>query len=515
MAATASIADGAAAPMAQRSAILPHQRRWITLFLICSALMNMIDTTIANVALPQMQGTTGASREEITWVLTSYIVSMAIAIPLGGWLSARFSRKTVLLGSIACFTLFSVLCGISNTVEELVLFRMCQGFSGAALAPIVQSVLLDIYPREEHGTAMAYFSFAGVTGPLVGPMLGGWLTANFSWGWVFLVNLPVGVIAFFGLAATMPRLAGIPRGQFDFASFGLLATGVAALQLMLDRGGILDWFDSPEIRIEALVSIATLGGFLWISARRASPFFPRALLLDRNFMGGTLVAIAYSALTFSSMAMLPEMLAQLYGHPVLQIGFVMAPRGAGTLISTILAPMLVRRVDGVVLIAAGLALTAYSTLQLSWLTLDADDNLIMVSGFLQGIGGALMWVPMSVLSYSTLATGLRNDGAVLQTLLRYLASAAGIAAVQSIIIHASAESHAELAAMVNWQALPGVMREALGTTSAAPVLSTVNAEVTRQATMVAYTATFRDMALLNFAMLPLLLLLRRRGPGRN
>jgi len=492
----------------------PRQRAWATLFLLTGAVMNMIDTTIANVALPQMQGTTGASREEITWVLTSYIIAMAVATPLGGWLGARFSRKTVLISAIAGFTACSFLCGVATTVEELVAFRVLQGLSGAPIVPIIQAVMLDIYPPKEHGKSMALFSLAGIAGPLVGPVLGGWLTANYSWGWVFLVNLPVGMIAILGLSATMRDTAG-SDARFDLTSYGMLALAVATFQLMLDRGGILDWFDSTEIRVEAVVAAASLAGFIIISMGRARPLIPRRVLLDRNFIGGTVLSILSQGSIFAVMALLPELLAQLYGYPALQIGIIMAPRGAGTLMAALVAPMMVTRFGPTRLMVAGVLMLAAGGYILSWLTLDASATLIVVSGAVQGAGSCLLWVPMTLVIYRTIPPDLRSQAAGFNTLARYMASAVGITAIQTYTIRLAGESHAQFVDRLQLQNLPSTMNEAIATggSSAAQALSAVNAEVTRQATMAAYVDVFAMMSVGMLLMLPMLLLLRRPRPG--
>jgi len=511
LAATARTAGATQRPVGISGAYTRSQRAWTTVFVMCSAIMNMLDTTIANVALPQMQGTTGASREEITWVLTSYIVALAIATPLTGWLTSRYSHKSVLLTAIGLFTVFSVLCGISTTVEELVLFRIFQGFSGAVLVPLTQSTLLDIYPPEEAGKAMAYFGLAGVTGPLVGPLLGGWLTTNFSWGWVFLVNLPIGVIAFIGVATNMHDEPADGAMPFDYFSYGLLATAVAALQLMLDRGAMVDWFESTETVIYAVVSAGATAAFVVVSATRDRPLVPRRLLVDRNFITGTAVGMTSQAVIYATMAMIPDLLAHLYDFPALDIGLTMAPRGGGTIVVMITAPWLMRRFGNLPVMVCGLVLIAISSLPMSWMTLDADRTLMIVSGVLQGLGSSMMWVPMAVLTFATIPVDMRAEAAAFHTLLRYLGAAVGISGVQTLTLHNAVVSHAELVSKVNLQNLPAPLREAMADGRAPQVLATVNTELTRQAAMVAYTNSFWFLSLATLALLPMLLVLRSSG----
>ncbi|HEX8058555.1 MAG TPA: DHA2 family efflux MFS transporter permease subunit, partial [Novosphingobium sp.] len=267
----------------------PGQRRLIVIFSMAAAIMNQIDTTIANVALPHMQGTTSASREQIAWVLTSYIIALAIATPLTGWLAGRFGRRRLMLWSIVGFTAASLLCGIASNLDELVLFRLLQGAAGSALVPMSQATLLDIHPPEEHGKAMAVFGLAAIMGPLAGPVLGGWLTENFSWHWVFLINLPIGLFAFIGLSAVMPDAHDEEKRRFDLLGFALLATAIGMFQLMMDRGQLQDWFQSTEIWIEATISGLALFLFIVHVLTAEHPFIRLAIFADRNYVISTLI----------------------------------------------------------------------------------------------------------------------------------------------------------------------------------------------------------------------------------
>ena len=237
-------------------------RAWVTVSVMLTTIMQAVDTTIANVALPHMQGTMGTTQEQISWVLTSYIVAAAIFMPLTGFMSARVGRKRVFMVSVAGFTLASMLCGAAQSLPQIVLFRLLQGIFGACLVPLSQSVLLDAYPRERHGWAMAIWGMGVMVGPIVGPSLGGWLTEYYSWRWVFYINLPLGLLAWFGLATYVKETPVDPNRQFDWLGFVLLSTGIAALQLMLDRGQSQDWFHSPEVVIEAM--IVCFGLYLWV-----------------------------------------------------------------------------------------------------------------------------------------------------------------------------------------------------------------------------------------------------------
>lgn len=504
----ASPQAGAAATDSGDEPYSPAQRRWATVFLMAAAIMNLLDTTIANVALPQIQGTTGATREEVTWVLTSFVIALAIGMPISGWLTARFSRKRVLLGAIAGFTLFSFLCGIATTIEELVVFRIFQGLFGSPVVPLVQTTLLAIFPREEHGKAMAIFGIAGIGGPLIGPMLGGWLTSSFSWGWVFLVNVPVGIASMVGLAATLrPARSATPR-PFDFLSFALLAIALAAFQLMLDRGSILDWFDSDEILAEAAVAALAFGGFIWISAKRKNPFIPPRIVTDRNFVVGTGLGFLAAGTTMATMAMLPDLLAQYFGWPIEEIGMVMTPRGLATLVMTPFLPALVRRFSLLHLMMASFFLMGVSSLQLSTLSLEADGSVIALSGFVQGIGASLLWTPMALLTFTSIPQDLRDDAAGLHALLRTLGTAIGISILQTITLRDAVAAHEGLAGSLQMQNLPQALREMAANGALAPMLSAVNAEVTRQAAMISYVDSFWMMFVVQLLAVPVVLFLR-------
>src|SRR5579864_1548282 len=254
----------------------------ITAAMILATLMITIDSTIANVALPHIQGSVSASQDQITWVLTSYIIAAAIMTPLSGWLSQRVGRKLTFLVSIAGFTLASMACGMAQSLGEIVVFRLIQGLCGAALIPLSQAVVLDIYPPSQVGQVMAIWGAGAILGPIFGPVLGGWLTDNFTWRWVFFINLPIGILAFAAVWIFMRRDRGGEARPFDFLGFGALVLFIGSLQLMLDRGPTVDWFSSPEIWTEAFLAVIGLWLFIVQTLTAKHPFFDRALALDRN-----------------------------------------------------------------------------------------------------------------------------------------------------------------------------------------------------------------------------------------
>lgn len=475
---------------------------------MAAAVMNQVDTTIANVALPHMQGTTSASREQITWVLTSYIVAAAITTPLTGWLAGKIGRKRLMLGSIIGFTLASGLCGISVNLEELIAFRLLQGMFGSALVPMSQATLLDIYPEEEHGQAMAIFGLAAILGPLAGPLLGGWLTQAFSWHWVFLVNLPIGLLAFFGISTFMTETRAENHRRFDLLGFALLAVAIGAFQLMLDRGQLQDWFDSTEICIEAAIAAAALFMVVVHVSTVKHPFVSLAIFTDRNYVLSTIIGFFLGVSIYSVLALLPPMLSELMGHPIVLIGLVTAPRGFGTLFANLFMGRVIGRIDNRLLVFAGLMICAGSSYQLSRFSLQADDWLVISSGFLQGLGASMVFVPLSTMAFATLKTTFRNEGAALNTLIRNLGASVGIALVQTMTIRDTAAAQSRLTEGVRPDNPVIGFRLPDLDFSLPSGLSGIEGEIVRQAMMVGYVDSFRALFVLAAFSAPLVFFLK-------
>jgi len=349
-------------------------RGLITVSIMLATIMQALDTTIANVALPHMQGSLQSSQDQISWVLTSYIVAAAIATPITGWLCGQWGRRKVFLAAVVGFTVASALCGIAGTLWEIVLARLLQGLFGAALVPLSQAVLLDINPRERVGQAMAIWGAGIMVGPILGPMLGGWLTENADWRWVFFINLPVGMLAFFGIARFLPESR--PAGErLDVFGFATLSLAIGLLQLFLDRGEQLDWFSSTEICLEAAGCAVALAFFIahtWTTD--GVSFLNRGLLRDRNFVIGVMFAFIVGMILFATMALLPTLLQGLLGYPVVFTGLAMAPRGIGTMLAMIVVGRLVQRIDVRLIMAVGFALTGISLYEMTGMTLDMDSR---------------------------------------------------------------------------------------------------------------------------------------------
>ncbi len=488
-------------------------RRFITASVMAATVMNSLDSTIANVALPHMQGSVSASADQITWVLTSYIVAAAIMTPLTGWLAGRFGRKRLMLWSIVGFTIASGLCGIATSLGELVGFRLLQGVFGAALVPMSQAILLDINRPEDHGSAMSIWGMGAILGPIVGPALGGWLTDNYDWRWVFFINLPIGVLAFAGLYVFLSETKAAARVKLDLFGFMMLALAIASFQVMLDRGQQLDWFSSLEITIEAALAAFFLYLFIVHTLTAKRPFIDLALFRDRNFVASSVLGFFLGVLIFSVLALLPPMLEGLMGYPVVLTGLVTAPRGLGTMISMITVGQLIKRVDPRILIGTGLAVAAYSTYTMSGFSLGMDENLIVTTGFIQGIGTGLVFVPLSTIAFATLDSRLRNEGAAMFTLIRNIGSAIGISVLQFMTVRNGATVHARLVETVRPDNPAMIAAHPDFDFAALDSLARLNGEITRQASMVSYIDAFYALFVVTLVTAPLILLMRPPRKG--
>jgi len=478
----------------------------------CASFLQALDTTIANVALPHIRGTVSATPEQITWVLTSYIVASAIMIPLSGWLADHYGRKKVLVLSVLGFTLSSALCGMAQSLEQIVLFRLLQGLSGAALIPQSMAVLLDINPPERHGRAMAAWGTAVVFGPVIGPVLGGWLTDNYSWRWVFYINVPVGILAAVGLMSYM-RETKLRASNFDFFGFVTLSLFIGSLQIMLDRGQLQDWFSSTEICLEAALAAVSFYLFAVHAATFKAPFVSLSLFMDRNFAASSVLIFVIGVVMFATLALLPPLLQELMHYPVSTSGLVTAPRGVGTLISMVLVGRLVTRVDARLLVGGGFALTAVAMWIMCSFSPLMGYGLVIWSGLLQGLGLGITWVPLSTVSFTTLDPRLRSMGTSMFNLLRNIGSSIGIATVQALWTRNTQIMHAQLAEHITpYGALHVPPPYSL---SSSHGVAALNAAVTRQAEMIAYNDNFKLMLIITLAVIPLAFLLQTRGVSQG
>jgi DHA2 family multidrug resistance protein len=483
----------------------------VTLCVILATLMQALDTTIANVALPYMQGSVSASQDQIDWVLTSYIVAAAIMTPPTGFLAGRFGIKRLFLASVAGFTVASMLCGMAQSLVQIVLFRVLQGAFGAALVPLSQSVLFSVYPRERQGFAMALFGVGVMVGPVLGPVLGGWLTENYSWRYVFYINLPIGILGMIGMIIFLPDTPRREGDKLDWFGFATLSIAIGALQVMLDRGEIKDWFSSGEIIIEAIVAASAFYLFIVHTFTAEKPFVRPDLFRDRNFAAGVVFVSIVGLTYYSSLALQPPYLQELMNYPVVTAGLVMGPRGVGTMASMLIVGRLVGRVDTRILLGIGLGLTAWSFSAMTGWTPDVPESSIIGVGIVQGVGLGFLFVPLSAATLSTLSAEQRTEGAGFYNLSRNIGSSVGISVVNALLTRNTQVNHASIASHVTavnhafdnpsiahfWDPLTAAGRAAL------------DSVITEQAQIIAYIDDYKLLMIATLAVFPLLLVFRR------
>jgi MFS transporter, DHA2 family, multidrug resistance protein len=486
----------------------------ITACVILATLMQALDTTIANVALPYMQGSVSASQDQIDWVLTSYIVAAAIMTPPTGFLAGRFGIRRLFMVSIGGFTAISMLCGMAQSLDQIVLFRLMQGAFGAALVPLSQTVLFNVYPRERHGFAMALFGVGVMVGPILGPILGGWLTQNYSWRWVFYINLPIGILGLIGISMFLPETKRSEE-KLDWFGFGTLSVSLGALQVMLDRGEIKDWFNSGEIILETVIAVSAFYLFLVHTFTAERPFVRPALFCDRNFTAGTIFVAIVGLTYYASLALQPPYLQGLMDYPVITAGIIMGPRGIGTMASMMVVGRLVGKVDTRALLAFGLAVTAWSFYAMTGWTPDVSQQSIIAVGVVQGVGLGFLFVPLSAATLSTLSIEARTEGAGFYSLSRNIGSAVGISVVNALLTRNVQVNHAAIASHVTdvnrgfenpqiahfWDPLTAGGRAAL------------DAVITQQAQIIAYIDDYKLLMIATLAVFPLLLVFKRSSDG--
>jgi DHA2 family multidrug resistance protein len=435
----------AAAPVA-----VPGLRRtMVTIRAMTATIMQALDTTIANVALPYMQGTLSASQDQINWVLTSYIVAAAIMTAPVGWIANRFGRKRIFILCSGGFTIASVLCGLAQDINQMVLFRLLQGVFGAALVPLSQAVMLDSYALHERAKAMSIWGMGVMMGPIMGPSLGAWLTETYSWHWVFFVNLPFGIFTVLGLVVFMDETRKNFDLRFDWFGFAALAVGIGALQIALDRGEQLGWLESNEIIAEFILSVAGFYYFFAHSLTTSKPFIQFAIFKDRNFVGGCVFMAVMGLVLFSTMAVSSPFLQNVIGYPIITAGLLLATRGCGTFIAMMMVGRLMRYVEARYLIISGLGLTGLSLFYMTGWTDQTGVTEIVVVSIAQGYGFGLVFVPLSTVAFLTLPNHLRTDGTSMLTLMRNVASSVGISIVIAQLTEGSRRVYAVLSEHIN------------------------------------------------------------------
>ena len=435
----------AAAPIA-----VPGLRRnMVTICAMTATIMQALDTTIANVALPYMQGTLSASQDQINWVLTSYIVAAAIMTAPVGWIANRFGRKRIFILCSGGFTIASVLCGLAQDINQMVLFRLLQGVFGAALVPLSQAVMLDTYALHERAKAMAIWGMGVMMGPIMGPSLGAWLTETYSWHWVFFVNLPFGIVTVLGLIVFMDETKKDLSLRFDWFGFTALAIAIGSLQLALDRGEQLGWLESSEIITEFIVSAIGFYYFFAHSLTTSKPFIQFALFKDRNFVGGCVFMAVMGLVLYSTMALSSPYLQNVIGYPIITAGLLLATRGCGTFVAMMLVGRLMRYIEARTLIISGLSITGLSLFYMTGWTDQTGAPEIIAWSIVQGFGFGLVFVPLSTVAFLTLPNHLRTDGTSMLTLLRNVASSIGISIVIAQLTEGGRRVYAVLSQHIN------------------------------------------------------------------
>jgi DHA2 family multidrug resistance protein len=491
------------------------QRLWIVLAVMSATLIQVLDTTIVNVALPHMQGQLGATSDQISWVLTSYLVSSAIVMPLTGYFVDILGRKRYLLICIVGFVAASALCGISQNLVQIVAFRLLQGVFGAALVPLSQAIMADAYPPQERGRAMAIWGLGVMVGPVLGPTLGGWLTDVASWRWTFYINVPVGALSF--LLATR-YIAETPRRErrMDWTGLALLGSGIAGLQYVLDRGNQQDWFSGIDIRVGAALAIVGILGFTYYSLKKGSAaLFDVRIFRDRNFMAACLVLSALGLGMFGGLVIQPILLEGLLNYPIVTTGLVMAPRGIATAIAMIIVGRLIGRIDARILVGTGMLVSAAGSYAMTYYSLDISTFWIVWPVLLQGLGLGLIFVPLSTIAYATLERSRMAEAAGLYSLVRTVGAAAGISIVTTVLTRQAQVLWNELGAHVNRfnPALQSYLAQLHLSPTDPHALAVVAQDILRQAQIGAMLDVFKLTTWSFLLMLPLVLLLRRSRPA--
>jgi DHA2 family multidrug resistance protein len=467
--------------------------------LMLATAIQSLDLTVANVALPHLQGSMSAGLDQITWVITSYSIAAAIFTPTTNFVLRKLGRRRLILLSVGLFTFASMLCGAAQSLEQIVIFRMIQGAAGAFLLPLSQTFLLDLYPPEKHGATMAVWSMGIMMVPIMGPTVGGYLTEFYSWRWAFYINIPLGGLAMLGIALLLPEGQKQPPIRFDLMGFALLSIAIGALQLMLDRGTTLDWFSSQEIVIEAMVLALAFYLFMVHMFTAPQPFLSRAAFKDRNYVMSLIIAFVAMTVAFATQAIMPTMLQSVFGYPVLTAGTLLAPRGAGGIISMAMCGRLSGRIDPRLLVGSGLVVVALAMWQVAHFNYGISESTIVANGCILGFGTGLIFAPLSALTFSTLNPQYRTEASSMFGLMRSMGGAIGVSTIATMIERLNQENHANLAGFVTpFNAVLHVVAPGLLSQDNVGAVM-LNGEIERQAAIISYTDVFRALAYITAA----------------
>jgi DHA2 family multidrug resistance protein len=491
--------------------IQPKASVALVIAVVLTAILEVLDITIVSVAIPHMLGSFGATSDQITWVLTSYLVSAAVVMPLTGYLSARLGRRRLLIYSIVGFVITSALCGVSWNLGSMVVFRLAQGICGAPLVPLSQAILLDAFPREKHGQALAIFGLGIMVAPVLGPTLGGWLTDTFVWRAVFYINVPIGVLALLLAMGNLPR-SEVRYVQTDWVGLILLVLAVGSLQMVLDQGQTRDWFNSQFIQVFTAVAFFTSVAFFMRGWNNPKNIVDLSLLKDRNFLAGLLAITAYGVTLFGTIALLPLLTQRLMGYPAMSAGMLFIPRAVASAIAlSITGNYLMNWIDARVLVAVGIVLSAVGTMMMAGLSLQADSWAIAAPGIIAGIGMGLFFVPLTAVAFGRMENEKLDEAAGLYALMRGIGSSIGIAVVSWLFVRQTQVHWDDLITHINpFNPVVPPYLSAHGLDVHAPgSMSTVALEIGRQAQMLAFIDLFWFIGIVTFAILPLLLMMKR------
>jgi DHA2 family multidrug resistance protein len=501
----------------------------IAVAVMIATFMEVLDTTVVNVSLPHIAGSLSASIDESTWALTSYLVANAIVLPLTGWLANYFGRKRLLLISVSGFTIASFLCGLAPTLSVLVFFRIIQGMTGGALQPLSQAVLLEAFPPNERGKAMGFWGLGIVVAPILGPVVGGWLTDSYSWRWVFYINIPVGILSILMTRAFIVDPPYIKRStaRIDYWGIGMLAVGIGALQILLDKGQEDDWFSSPAMRSFALLAVVALVAFIVRELRAEHPVVDLRVFRERTYSAGVFLMTVLGFVLYGSLVLMPILLQTLLGYPSFQAGIAMAPRGMGSFLAMPVVGMLVARMDPRKLLALGLLGGAFSLFWLGQLNLSAGYWDVFWPQFFQGMCLGLLFVPLTTISMDPIPREKMGNATSLFNLMRNIGGSMGIAAATTLLYRNGRHYtnllgtnlslyDAPTRAMLAGLRLSFMRAGADAYTAARQAEAALSGMLARQASMLAFVGVFRLLGLLFLLLMPLVLLMRnprRRAQG--
>ena len=517
MAAASKISTSAVAPSA---IALPSNKWLIAVAVMLATIMEVLDTTIANVALLHIRGSLSADVDEAAWVLTSYIVSNAIVIPLTGWCGSYFGRKRFFNFCILLFTFSSFMCGCSVNLPMLVFFRILQGAGGGALMPMSQAILMETFPPEEQATAMSVWGTGMMVGPVLGPIVGGWITDNYSWRWIFYINVPIGIIAFLMVTVFVADPGYLRRAvkRIDFWGLGYLALGIGTIQILLDKGERLDWFDSPTIKVMAVVGTVAIILFVVQELRTKEPIVDLSVLKNRTFA----IGVAFTAVVmfgmYGTMVLIPLYCQTAAGYTPLLAGYVMTTQSLGSFLSIIVAGRLFNKMDPRYMIAGGCLLSGYGVWQMAHFNAQIDFWGIAGPGFLRGVGTGMIFIPMTTLSLSAVSREQMGTASGLFNMVRTVGGSVGIA-----ILVAMLSSHAQIhqayldndinpLTLGNWersQAVMGYMAQMGPGNHQMPMMMMLYQEIQHQASIMAFLDDFRLIAYIFFALTPVAFIMKR------